>query len=277
MDAHPSSPEDASPDTPASPPAADSGALKLSLIAPALNEEGNVDGLIGDVAAAIKPTGWPFELIVVDDGSTDRTVERLLELADKVPWLRVYRMAESTLGPGLGPSAVIGAGMRVARGELVVTLDADRQNDPAEIPKMIEAMEQQGADFVQGDRSANRRDNIIRRRSSWVGRTFRRTLLGDNIRDSACALRVIKRELALQIPFQFKGIHRFMAFYARMIGGKVIEVSVNHRPRTAGKAKFGIWNRALPGLIDLFAVRWMRSRYRPVACERVSNPKEPTT
>jgi dolichol-phosphate mannosyltransferase len=244
--------------------------VKLSLLAPALDEVDNVDGLVSDVAGAIEPTGWAFELIVVDDGSTDGTVGRLTELCQTTPWLRVCRMAESELGPGLGPSAVIGAGLRQARGTLVATLDADRQNDPNEIPRMVEAMEREGADFVQGDRSANRRDNFIRRRSSEVGRAFRRTLLGDNIRDSACALRVMRRDVALQIPFQFKGIHRFMAFYAGMIGGKVIEVPVNHRPRVAGQAKFGIWNRALPGLIDLFAVRWMRSRYRPARCEPVA-------
>lgn len=252
-------------------------AIKLSLLAPALNEEDNVDGLVSDVTGAIEPTGWPFELIVVDDGSTDGTVRRLEELRESTPWLRVCRMVDSALGPGLGPSAVIGAGLRQARGTLVATLDADRQNDPAEIPRMVEAMEREGADFVQGDRSANRRDNFIRRRSSEVGRAFRRTLLGDDIRDSACALRVMRRELAMQIPFQFKGVHRFMAFYARMIGGKVIEVPVNHRPRVAGEAKFGIWNRALPGLIDLFAVRWMRNRYRPARCEPVADPKEPAS
>lgn len=273
MDADPNAapppPDAASPDVERPHDAA--SAPKLSLIAPALNEEENVEGLVGDVEQALRPTGWGFELIVVDDGSTDRTVERLSELAATRPWVRVYRMADSPLGPGLGPSAVIGAGVRVARGELVVTLDADRQNDPAEVPKMVRAMEAKRADFVQGDRSANRRDNFIRRRSSGVGRGFRRTLLGDNIRDSACALRVIKRDLALRLPLQFKGIHRFMAFYAGMIGATVIEVPVNHRPRTAGRAKFGIWNRALPGLIDLCAVRWMRARFRPTRCDAVAD------
>jgi dolichol-phosphate mannosyltransferase len=239
----------------------------LTVLAPALNEVENVAGLLQDVDQAISPTGIDFEMLIVDDGSTDGTVEKLLDLRRGYPWLRIAKMQGP---PRQGPSAVFRAGITEARGRIIGTIDADRQNDPTDLPAMIDAIESRGFDFVQGDRSANRRDNFIRRISSRTGRAFRRTILGDTIRDSACAIRVYRRDVALQIPLQFKGVHRFMAVYAKFLGYKVLEMPVNHRPRTAGTAKFGIWNRALPGLIDLIAVRWMRSRLRPGACRPVA-------
>jgi len=148
-------------------------------------------------------------------------------------------------------------------------MDADRQNDPSDLPRFLQAMRDSGADMVQGDRSANRRDTFVRRRTSGVGRLFRKMMLGDTIRDTGCSLRVFKREVGLALPLQYKGMHRFVPYYARLMGYAVIEVEAHHRPRTAGEAKYGIWNRALPGLRDLFAVRWMRSRLRPVRCEAV--------
>jgi len=178
-------------------------------------------------------------------------------------WLTVLRLV-TPRGKGIGPAAGYYAGIRHARGVLIASMEADRQNDPGDIPAMRRLMFEHEADMVQGDRSANRRDNFIRRASSWVGRSFRRIVLGDTIRDSACAMRLLRREVALAIPFHLKGMQRFAAWYARMIGYKVIEAPVNHRPRTAGRAKFGVWNRALPSFIDLLAMRWMRSRWREV-------------
>src|SRR5690606_35686533 len=138
----------------------------------------------------------------------------------------------------------------------VATLDADLQNDPADLNAMLELMRRENADMVQGDRSHARRDNAVRRVGSIVGRKFRLWLLGDTIRDTGCSLRVMKREIALALPLEFKGIHRFIPVTARHLGYKVVEMRVNHRPRVAGETKYGmgIVKRALPGLQDLFAV-----------------------
>ena len=249
--------------------AVDAEAVTLSIIAPAHNEQDNIVGLVDDVRQAMADAGISFELIVVNDGSTDQTEARLTEQAASHPWLRAYRMLDTPPGRGHGQSAAFHAGIRQTRGALIALMDADRQNDPAALPRMIQVLREQDADMVHGDRSANRRDTLVRRVSSWVGRAFRRVVLGDTIRDTGCSLRVFKRDVGLALPLQYRGIHRFIPVYARMLGFTVTEVPVAHRPRAAGDAKYGIWNRALPGLIDLLAVRWMRSRLRSVACEPV--------
>lgn len=251
--------------------ARDPSPIELSIIAPAHNEEDNVARLVADVREAMSDGGIAFELIIVDDGSTDRTRERLGNLMADHPWLRPFRMARTAAGRGSGQSAAFYAGVRRARGRLIALIDADCQNDPADLLPMVVMLRDRGADMVQGDRSANRADNAVRKLSTWVGRTFRRTLLGDTIRDTGCSLRVLKRDLALQLPLQFKGMHRFIPFYARALGFTVVEAPVRHRRRTAGVAKYGMWNRALPGFRDLLAVRWMRARLRPTDCE----PLEP--
>ncbi|WP_428387952.1 glycosyltransferase family 2 protein [Mucisphaera sp.] len=239
-------------------------AIDLSIVAPAHNEQDNVDGLVDEVAAALRPTGLRFELILIDDGSTDATVERVRQrMAAGCDWLSVHRLV-TPAGRGLGPAAGYRAGILKARGELIAIIDADRQNDPNDLPVMVHALREQDIDLVQGDRSANRRDTFVRRVSSAVGRGFRRAILGDDIRDSACAIRVMRREMALALPFEMRGMQRFTAYVARMMGYAVIQVPVNHRPRVAGKAKFGVWNRALPGLIDLIGVRWMKSRWQQI-------------
>jgi len=245
------------------------GMVDLSIIAPAHNEQENVDGLVADVRDAMTPTGIRFEMIVVDDGSTDATADRLRMQAAEHDWLRLFRMLDTPPGRGNGQSAAFHAGLREARGELVALMDADRQNDPADLPAMIEKLHETNADMVQGDRSHDRRDTTIRQWSSWVGRTFRRAVLGDTVRDTGCSLRVFKRSVGLQLPLQYRGLHRFIPVYTRMLGGKVVEIPAHHRPRTAGEAKYGVWNRAIPGLIDLLAVRWMRSRLRPTQCEAI--------
>ena len=241
--------------------------IDLSIIAPAHNEQDNVAGLVADVESAMQGRQIAFELIVIDDGSTDATRRRLLEHAVGRPWMRVFAMLRTPAGRGNGQSAAFHAGIRQAQGELIALMDADRQNDPADLPAMVQKLRDSGADMVQGDRSANRRDTAWRRFSSWVGRTFRRRFLGDTIRDTGCSLRVFRREVGLVLPLQYRGMHRFIPVYSRLAGFDVVEMPVRHRPRTAGKAKYGAWNRALPGLRDLLAVRWMRSRIRPTDCE----------
>jgi len=244
--------------------------IELSIIAPAHNEEDNIAGLLDDVKAAMADADVSYEMIIINDGSTDATADRLATALKQHDWLRVFTMIDTPPGQGNGQSAAFHAGLRQARGELVALMDADRQNDPADLPAMITKLREAGADMVQGDRSHARKDTFIRRRTSGVGRWFRKTVLGDTIRDTGCSLRVFKRELGLALPLQYRGLHRFIPVYSRMLGYQVIEMPVHHRPRTAGEAKYGIWNRALPGLLDLLAVRWMRSRLRPTRC----NPLE---
>ncbi len=246
--------------------------LDLSVVAPAHNEQDNVDRLVDEVGKALEASNLKGEFIVVDDGSTDQTRAKLLALKQSRPWLRCIVMKDTPAGKGNGQSAAFHAGFRAAKGKLIAVLDADLQNDPGEIPAMIKLMRDQNADMVQGDRSHARKDNVVRRVGSIVGRKFRLWLLGDTIRDTGCSLRVMKREIALQLPLQYKGMHRFIPVMARHLGFKVVEMPVTHRPRIAGETKYGmgIVQRALPGLRDLFAVRWMRERRRPVKISEVS-------
>jgi glycosyltransferase involved in cell wall biosynthesis len=249
--------------------------MDLSLIAPAHNEQDNIAALVADVSAALADSSIRFELIVIDDGSTDSTRARLVEQLASHPFLRVFAMTATPPGKGNGQSAAFHAGVRQAAAPLIALLDADLQNDPADLPAMFKKLHDENADMVQGDRSHARRDTLVRRASSWVGRTFRRTVLGDTIRDTGCSLRIFRKEIALALPLQYKGLHRFIPVYARMLGYKVVEHPVHHRPRTAGSAKYGVWNRALPGFIDLLAVRWMRSRLRPVDCQPITRDNDP--
>lgn len=261
--------------------------LLLSIIAPAHNEEGNIARLVDEVeragraaadrlqrtsgSSAPNRTPAPFEFIVVDDGSTDSTRDRLLALKPSRPWLRVIAMTNTPPGRGNGQSAAFHAGFRAARGEFIALLDADLQNDPADLAAMCDLMQRERADMVQGDRSANRRDHLIRRVGSRVGRFFRSLILGDTIRDTGCSLRLMKREVALRLPLEFRGLHRFIPAAARHMGYTVVEMPVTHRPRTAGETKYGmgVMSRAIPGLIDCFAVRWMKNRRRPVTSEEI--------
>lgn len=251
------------------------GPVELSFVAPAHNEQDNVAPLVEQVGQAGEASRLGYEFVLVDDGSTDRTAAICQELMADRPWLRLVRMTETPAGTGGGQSAAFHAGFRATRGRLIAVMDADLQNDPGEIPAMIELMGKTGADMVQGDRSHARKDGPIRRLGSRVGRWFRRLILGDTIRDTGCSLRVMKREVALSVPLEFKGLHRFIPVTARQQGYQVVEMPVHHRPRTAGETKYGmgITKRAIPGLIDCFAVRWMGKRRRPVASEEARAPE----
>jgi glycosyltransferase involved in cell wall biosynthesis len=245
--------------------------LDLSVVAPAHNEEENVARLVDEVARAASGLGLTWEFVLVDDGSTDGTRRIVQSLMPTRPWLRCIAMSRTPPGRGNGQSAAFHAGFRAARGRLIAVLDADLQNDPAEIGPMVDLMRRENADLVQGDRSHARRDNAVRRVGSVVGRKFRLWLLGDTIRDTGCSLRVMRREIAVALPLEFAGMHRFIPVTARHLGYKVVEMPVKHRAREAGTTKYGlgITKRALPGLRDLLAVRWMRQRRRPVEAAEV--------
>lgn len=250
-------------------------AVRLSVVAPAHNEEENIAELIKQVGEALSPHELCFEFVIVDDGSTDTTKAKIIAHQDQNPWVRCVSMTNTPQGSGNGQSAAFHAGFRAAQGELIAVLDADLQNDPADIPAMLILLEESNADFVQGDRSAARSqgDAKIRQIGSWVGRKFRLWVLGDTITDTGCSLRVMKREIALRLPLEFKGMHRFIPATARHLGYTVVEMPVSHRHRHAGTPKYGmgITKRAIPGLIDLFAVRYMRNRRKPVTSIEVSN------
>lgn len=250
--------------------------ITLSVVAPAHNEEENVAALVEQVGAAIAPLGFPFEFVLIDDGSTDGTRAAAEALMPDRPWLRCVSMTGTPPGSGHGQSAAFHAGFRATHGRLIAVLDADLQNDPADLPAMLDLLEREDADMVQGDRSLARQDSPIRKIGSWVGRKFRLWLLGDRIRDTGCSLRVMKREVALALPLEFKGLHRFIPVTAASLGFKVVEMPVSHRARVAGETKYGmgIVKRAIPGLIDCFAVRWMRKRRRPVTGVEVGRATE---
>jgi dolichol-phosphate mannosyltransferase len=243
-----------------------SSTVEISVVAPAHNEEGNVVALADEVSAAFSPLGVSFELVYVDDGSTDKTRAIALDALRSRPWMRCIAMSRTPPGKGCGQSAAMYAGIHAARGRLIATMDADLQNNPADIAEAFQIMLRTGADFVQGDRSHARKDNAIRKFTSIIGRKFRLWFLGDSIRDTGCSLRLVKREIALALPLQFKGMHRFVPITAINLGYKVVEFRVSHRPRVSGETKYGlgIMQRGIPGFIDLLAVRWMRNRRRPV-------------
>jgi dolichol-phosphate mannosyltransferase len=169
------------------------------------------------------------------------------------PTLRVLQLEKNS-----GQTAALDAAWRAARGRFVVSLDADLQNDPADIPGMMQSLEKSGADMVIGVR-VNRRDTWSRRMQSKIGNGVRNWITGDRITDTGCSLKLVKREAIDRVQL-FTGMHRFLPTLVRYAGYRVIETPVNHRPRRFGESKYGAMNRAFRGLADCFAVRWMGRR-----------------
>ena len=225
---------------------------RISVVVPAYNEEECIADCVREVCAVMDRFGEPYEVVVADDGSTDRTADHLRALKREFPRLRVVRLLKNA-----GETAAIDAGFKHARGELIATLDADLQNDPADIPKMVAMMKDW--DVVCGVR-AKREDSFIRRLSSRVGNGTRNWLTHENITDVGCTLKVFRASSAKRVKL-FTGMHRFMPTLLRMDGARVTEVPVNHRPRLKGRSKYGVWNRLFRGLYDIFGVRWMQSRW----------------
>ncbi len=240
----------------------------LSIVIPALNEQDNVAPLVQQVSKAMTDGGIDAELIIIDDGSTDQTLTNLKALQAEHPFLRVLHRPEPR-----GQSAAMHAGIQAARGRCIATLDADLQNDPADLPVMLAKIDAEQVDMVQGDRSANRNDHAIRKIGSVIGRKARLWILKDPARDTGCSARVVRAEIARQFPLQFKGMHRFMPAYARMLGAKIIEVPVTHHARHTGDTKYGmgLLSRGPAGLADLFAVRWMTKRYRDTSTQTIAS------
>ncbi|MEM6332230.1 MAG: glycosyltransferase family 2 protein [Planctomycetota bacterium] len=246
---------------------------RLSVVVPAMNERDNLGPLADEVAAAVASSpGLTAELIVVDDGSTDDSQAVLAELAAAHDWVRPIAFPANR-----GQSAAMAAGIAAARAPYIATLDADLQNDPADLPRLLDLLIERQADLVQGDRSRNRRDHAIRRWTSAVGRAARAAIVGDRVRDTGCSARVMTADHARRLPLAYKGMHRFIPACIALQGGVVVETAVNHRPRHAGTTKYGlgIGKRAWSGLIDCFAVAWMRCRSRPLATTPLTNASPP--
>ncbi|QQE12509.1 glycosyltransferase [Planctomycetota bacterium] len=245
----------------------DSTKYDLSIVIPALNEQDNVEPLVTEVENNVRGKGINAELVYVDDGSTDNTLPNLKELQKTRPWLVILTRPKAQ-----GQSSAMFAGIQAASGEFTATLDADLQNDPADLTKMYQMIQDDPSiDMVQGDRSRNRQDNIIRKITSIIGRKMRLMILGDKVRDTGCSGRVLRSSIAKQYPLQYKGVHRFLPAYANMLGAKVVELQVTHRARVAGETKygFGILTRGWSGFWDLFAVRWMFKRHRDTSVQRI--------
>jgi glycosyltransferase involved in cell wall biosynthesis len=224
---------------------------EVSLIVPVFNEEENLPVLAGEIEAAMAATPYAYEIVYVDDGSTDGSPEVLRRLADEEPRARILRLRRNS-----GLSAALDAGFRHARGEVLVSLDSDLQNDPADIPRLL--AELAGCDVVCGVR-ARRRDDWLRRISSRVANAVRNWATAESIADVGCTLRAYRAEYVRRIPM-FSGMHRFLPTLLRFEGARIKEVPVNHRPRLHGEPKYNVRNRIFKALADLMAVRWMRRR-----------------
>ncbi len=227
---------------------------EISIIVPLFNEVDNVAPLARQILAAFQNEPRPLELVLVDDASTDGTWGQIIAAHQADPRVRGLRHARNS-----GQSAALWTGFRGTRAPIIMTLDGDLQNDPADLPRLLAGLEKY--DVVCGMRLA-RRDNFLRRASSKIARSARKAILGVDFRDTGCALRVFKRT-ALDHLFAFNGFHRFMPVLAHSAGARVCEVPVNHRQRVAGTSKYGIWNRLGRGIVDLFAVAWYQKRQIP--------------
>lgn len=231
---------------------------KLSVVVPVRNEAGNVAPLIAEIEAACSPHG-PFEIIYVDDGSSDGTAAELARLQPTKPFLRVLRHAVSC-----GQSAAVRTGVRAARGAIVATLDGDGQNDPAFIPAMVEALEKAGplAGLAQGQR-VGRKATGFKRFQSRVANSVRSSILKDGTRDTGCGLKIFRREVYLALPY-FDALHRFMPALTRREGFSVVMVDVVDRPRLTGQSNYGFFDRLWVGILDLAGVWWLIRRRKRV-------------
>jgi glycosyltransferase involved in cell wall biosynthesis len=238
---------------------------RLSIVVPVKDEEESVRPVVESCRAGLGELYEQTEIIFVDDGSSDQSLARVQEVAAGDPAVRWIAFEKSC-----GQSAALNAGFRAARGELVAMMDGDLQNDPADIPRMIELIDAGACDCVCGIRQ-KRQDSWIRKISSRIGNGTRNWLTHESIRDVGCSLRVFRRELLDGLKM-YKGMHRFLPTLLRLEGARIKEIPVQHHPRARGKTKYGIGNRLFRGLRDIFAVRWMQSRHIDCRVKAQSHP-----
>jgi len=218
----------------------------VSVVVPLYNEEENAPLLQAELATAL--SGLAHEVIFVDDGSTDHTLSRLTN----APGIRILQFEKNA-----GQSAAMYAGANAARGAVVVLIDGDLQNDPADIPRLLAEIER-GADLVCGYR-AQRKDTLLKRLTSRIANFVRSRFTKDGVRDTGCTLKAMRRE-CVRTLIPFKGMHRFIPALVKGAGYRLVEIPVNHRARKFGQSKYGLGNRAIRATVDMFGVRWLLSR-----------------
>lgn len=234
---------------------------RLSVVIPLYNEEENIVPLQQEVAKALE--GWDYELILVDDGSTDATVQKITPS----PQVRVIEFEQNA-----GQSAAMFAGIMAAKGKAIALLDGDMQNDPADIVRMVEKLEE-GYDLVCGYR-AKRKDSAFKRLQSRIANSVRSRFTGDGVRDTGCTLKAMKKECR-EALVPFRGMHRFIPALIRAAGYSLVEMEANHRPRHAGESKYGGgMKRAIPATEDMFGVKWLNSRRFTIRIKPDSTDKE---
>jgi len=219
---------------------------QLSVVVPVFNEEQNITILQSELETAL--TGTDHEIIFVNDGSTDQTAAKITPSSA----VRLIQFEQNR-----GQSAAIFAGAQAARGKIVIFIDGDLQNDPADIPRLVNEISR-GADLVCGYRE-KRKDTVTKRLTSRIANFVRSRFTKDGVRDTGCTLKAMRRE-CVRALVPFKGMHRFIPALVKGAGYRLIEVPVNHRPRRFGQSKYGFGNRALRATIDMFGVRWLLSR-----------------
>jgi dolichol-phosphate mannosyltransferase len=230
--------------------------IQISVVVPVKDEAGNVTPLAREIAAALD--NEQFEIIFVDDGSSDATIDELLGLRGRIP-LRILAH-----GRNLGQSRALRTGVRAAKARIVVTLDGDGQNDPADIPRLVGGFRSAAADpvfgMMAGERT-KREDSWKKRMASRYGNRIRRRLLSDNAQDAGCGLKVFRREAFLALPY-FDHMHRYLITLMLREGYEVRFMPVGHRPRGAGRSKYGVWDRLAVGISDLLGVMWLKRRFK---------------
>lgn len=223
--------------------------VTLSIVVPVRNEEGNVVPLHTEVSHALQGTGWHYELILVDDGSTDATFDRLSELATGDSGVRVIRLRRN-----YGQTTALQAGIDAAAGDVIVTMDGDRQNDPADIPRLLRKLDE-GFDAVLGVRRQRQDGLLLRRLPSLCGNLLIRTVSGVNVADLGCAMKAVRADFLRELDL-YGEMHRYLAVLLHVAGARWVELDTHHRPRTAGKTKYGL-DRTLRVLLDLITVSYL--------------------
>lgn len=226
--------------------------INYSVAVPVYNESENIEDLTRKIEFVMNSVGKPWELILVDDGSTDDSFEKIRKLQTNCPNLRGLKFAKNN-----GQTAAMAAGIKAAKGLVVITLDADLQNDPADIPLLLNMIDE-GYDAAVGWR-IKRNDNFVKRVSSKIANYIRNLISDENIHDTGCSLKAFRTEIIKPIEL-FEGMHRFLPTLVKMNGGKVTEVKVSHHPRHKGISKYNVWNRVFRSFLDLLAIRWMKWR-----------------
>jgi len=222
-----------------------------SVVVPLKNEEENLEELVEEIVPVMQGLGSPWELICIDDGSTDGTCNLFKKLQERHPELRALLFDQN-----YGQSSAFDAGFKAARGEFVVTLDGDRQNDPLDIPKLI--AEIPNADLVCG-RRLRRKDTFIKRMTSLIANAVRSRLCKDGVQDTGCSLKIYRTSCLKEIKM-FHGMHRFLPALFVIEGFRIKEIDVNHRERSKGQTKYNFFNRSFNTIADMLAVRWMYKR-----------------